>query len=169
MTDHEAFLFAIIERPQDDLLRLVFADFLEESGEVDRAEFIRLQIELARLEPDSPDWTPQKLRCEELLREHDWRIPGLRGKQEFRRGFVEVIGTTGRLEIVIPFNAPPDTPTALLIVSGSAWVRITQAIGEIRRFSMFTASGTCACGMNIIGPGSLSRPPFRVSPTMPMI
>jgi len=32
---------------------------------------------------------------------------------------IEVIGTKGRVEIVIPFNAPPDTPTALIIDDGS--------------------------------------------------
>jgi predicted dehydrogenase len=31
---------------------------------------------------------------------------------------IEVIGTKGRVEIVIPFNAPPDQPTALLIDHG---------------------------------------------------
>ncbi len=43
-----AFLQAIRERPDDDLPRLVCADWLEESGEGDRAELIRLQIEQAR-------------------------------------------------------------------------------------------------------------------------
>src|SRR6185437_12386322 len=32
---------------------------------------------------------------------------------------IEVIGSKARVEIVIPFNAPPDTPTALLIDSGA--------------------------------------------------
>jgi len=36
------------------------------------------------------------------------------GHQKF-----EVIGTKGRLEIVIPFNAPPDTPTAILVDTGA--------------------------------------------------
>jgi hypothetical protein len=36
-------------------------------------------------------------------------------------------------------------------------------------FSAFAASGTCACGMNIFGPGSLLRPPSRLSATTPMI
>ena len=31
---------------------------------------------------------------------------------------VEVLGTHGRLEIVIPFNAPPDQATAIVIDSG---------------------------------------------------
>lgn len=33
---------------------------------------------------------------------------------------IELIGTKGRVEIVIPFNAPPDTPTALLVDHGAA-------------------------------------------------
>ena len=35
---------AILERPGDGVLRLVYADWLEEKGDYDRAEFIRLQI-----------------------------------------------------------------------------------------------------------------------------
>jgi predicted dehydrogenase len=31
---------------------------------------------------------------------------------------IEVIGTLGRVEIVIPFNAPPETPTAILVDAG---------------------------------------------------
>jgi uncharacterized protein (TIGR02996 family) len=45
----EALLRAIIEDPEDETLRLVFADWLEEHGEDDRAEFIRAQIERERL------------------------------------------------------------------------------------------------------------------------
>jgi predicted dehydrogenase len=33
---------------------------------------------------------------------------------------IEVIGTKGRVEIRIPFNAPPDTPTAIEIDTGAA-------------------------------------------------
>lgn len=39
----------IAERPLDDAPRLVLADWLEERGDCDRAEFIRTQIELAAL------------------------------------------------------------------------------------------------------------------------
>jgi uncharacterized protein (TIGR02996 family) len=48
-----AFLAAIIERPDDDVPRLVFADWLDEHGQPERAEFIRVQVELAAL-PDCP-------------------------------------------------------------------------------------------------------------------
>ena len=48
--DWPAFLAAIIAEPDDDTPRLVAADFLEEHGEPDRAAFVRVQIDLARLE-----------------------------------------------------------------------------------------------------------------------
>lgn len=47
--DWPAFLAAIIADPDDDTARLVAADFLEENGDADRAAFIRIQVELARL------------------------------------------------------------------------------------------------------------------------
>lgn len=51
MTDlHTGFLLDIIENPADDTPRLVYADWLEDHGEPERAEFIRLQVELAHLE-----------------------------------------------------------------------------------------------------------------------
>jgi uncharacterized protein (TIGR02996 family) len=47
MTHDEAFLQAMIETPDDDTPRLVYADWLDEHGDPDRAEFIRIQCELA--------------------------------------------------------------------------------------------------------------------------
>jgi uncharacterized protein (TIGR02996 family) len=42
----------IVDDPDDDELRLVYADFLEELGELERAELIRAQIELAHVDRD---------------------------------------------------------------------------------------------------------------------
>jgi uncharacterized protein (TIGR02996 family) len=53
-----AFWAAIRENPAEDTPRLVYADWLEEHGDPERAEFIRVQIELARLGPDP--WTDGK-------------------------------------------------------------------------------------------------------------
>lgn len=44
MTDHDAFLEAICERPEDDFPRLQYADWLDERGDP-RGEFIRVQCE----------------------------------------------------------------------------------------------------------------------------
>ena len=43
----DAFLQTILESPDDDAPRLVFADWLDEHGNGEQAEFIRVQIELA--------------------------------------------------------------------------------------------------------------------------
>jgi uncharacterized protein (TIGR02996 family) len=44
MPDRDSFLAAIASNPDDDLPRLVFADWLDENGDPDRAAFIRTQI-----------------------------------------------------------------------------------------------------------------------------
>jgi uncharacterized protein (TIGR02996 family) len=96
MSHREArsFLAAICANPDDDTTRLVFADWLDERGDPGRAEFIRTQIERARL----PDWDARYVRLlmreRVLLSQHgaNWRaeLPTIKGITwgEFRRGFV---------------------------------------------------------------------------------
>src|SRR4051794_14065861 len=96
MSDNKAqgFLDFIIAHPDDDTPRLVFADWLEEEGDGARADFIRVQIERARL----PAWDARqvrlRLREQALLDQHgkEWKreLPNIRGVswEEFRRGFV---------------------------------------------------------------------------------
>jgi type IV pilus assembly protein PilB len=90
MTNDDSFLAAIIENPDDDTLRLVYADYLEDRGDP-RSEFIRLQIHRARLPRDDAG----KAREQELLSQHgrEW-VKGLRPwlrRGTFRRGFVEKV------------------------------------------------------------------------------
>ncbi len=90
----DALLADIVAHPDDDTPRLVYADWLSENGQEERAELIRVQIERTRL----PEWdTAQvRLRLREmaLLRQHGkkWMaaLPKLRGVtwSGFRRGFV---------------------------------------------------------------------------------
>jgi uncharacterized protein (TIGR02996 family) len=47
--DGRGLLRAVLEEPGEDAHRLVYADWLDEQGQSDRAEFIRVQVELARL------------------------------------------------------------------------------------------------------------------------
>jgi uncharacterized protein (TIGR02996 family) len=49
MTDGLALVRSILAATGDDAPRLVYADWLEEHGQPERAEFIRVQCELARL------------------------------------------------------------------------------------------------------------------------
>jgi uncharacterized protein (TIGR02996 family) len=77
MVDTNAFLATILEHPDDDAPRLVFADWLEEQGATDRAEFIRVQMELAH--PPVADARRALLlqRQESLLLQHrkEWLQP----------------------------------------------------------------------------------------------
>jgi uncharacterized protein (TIGR02996 family) len=50
MSDEEALLAAIAANSQEDTPRLVYADWLDEHGKHIRAEFIRVQVEVARVE-----------------------------------------------------------------------------------------------------------------------
>jgi uncharacterized protein (TIGR02996 family) len=75
--EEEAFLQAVIENPEDDAPRLIFADWLEEHGQPERAEFIRVQCELARL-PEQEHRRKELLAREQgLLKEHEkeWTAP----------------------------------------------------------------------------------------------
>jgi uncharacterized protein (TIGR02996 family) len=57
----ESLMKAILANPDDDAPRLIFADWLDENGDPERAEFIRLQCRIAERErndyvpPDDPD------------------------------------------------------------------------------------------------------------------
>src|SRR5262249_54237649 len=47
--DGQALWAAVLETPGDDAVRLVYADWLADNGQEARADFIRAQIERARL------------------------------------------------------------------------------------------------------------------------
>ncbi len=90
---HEDFWPAILADP-GVMSRLVYADWLEEQGDP-RAEFIRVQCELAQLTDDAPRWAGLKARETELLERHGqaWQAPLrrlVRGAS-FRCGFVEEV------------------------------------------------------------------------------
>jgi uncharacterized protein (TIGR02996 family) len=116
MPPEEAFRAAIVAAPDDDTPRLVFADWLDEHGDAARAEFIRVQCELAKLEETdllgkdkerTARYTVLYRREQELLATHHkaWLRPlseifaplsviGWHGT--FRRGFVEEVACTSQ-------------------------------------------------------------------------
>ena len=55
VADDQRFLELVTERPDDPDLRMVYADWLEETGELGRASFLRDQLALFRSAPDDPD------------------------------------------------------------------------------------------------------------------
>lgn len=54
--DKRALIRACAARPDDDTPRLVFADWLDDHGDPDRAAYIRWECARARTVPDSPEW-----------------------------------------------------------------------------------------------------------------
>lgn len=93
----EAFLEQITANVDDDATRLVFSDWLEEQGEHERAEFIRVQVQRASLPAWDAAQVGLKIREQELLKKHgeSWlkempEIPGVRW-EGFRRGIVAVV------------------------------------------------------------------------------
>jgi len=99
MSDRQALLLAIRAAPEDDLPRLAYADWLEEHGDAARAQFIRLQCRLARLEPDDAEVGPLSAELRgRTWPEHVWRkdLPQLSGIKwgPFTRGFVETVKAT---------------------------------------------------------------------------
>ncbi len=59
MSDEDAFLRAIQATPNDQLPRLVYADWLEEHGRTDLARWVRYSVEE---ESHAPDWTTWSAR-----------------------------------------------------------------------------------------------------------
>jgi uncharacterized protein (TIGR02996 family) len=103
MTQHDALLAAVCAAPDDDLPRLVYADWLDENGDADRAEFIRTQITIANGAKGAKLANLQKREAELLA--HHWAawtddLAGFTDNHfeppfDFRRGFVEAISIDG--------------------------------------------------------------------------
>jgi uncharacterized protein (TIGR02996 family) len=96
MTHEDAFRQAILEDPDDDGPRLVYADWLDDHGDPDRAAFIRVQCELARLPAEDERRSELQARERRLLVRNYWEwTAGCRDwpvhlrQVRFRRGFVE--------------------------------------------------------------------------------
>ncbi|MCS6864717.1 MAG: TIGR02996 domain-containing protein [Gemmataceae bacterium] len=105
MSEGQVLFQAILQEPDADLPRLMFADWLEEHGgnaERLRAEFIRVQVELAHTPAATTRYWELLAQEQRLLSAYgeQWLAP-LRGPGEplqrgftqgqFRRGFVEVV------------------------------------------------------------------------------
>lgn len=100
MTPDNPFLNALLAEPEDDTLRLAAADWFDENDQPARAEFVRVQVELARGPVGRDRQRELEGRQRDLLVAHDaeWVAPlakvlgckrGRWGGWVFRRGFVE--------------------------------------------------------------------------------
>jgi uncharacterized protein (TIGR02996 family) len=99
VSDEEALLQAIWAEPDDDAPRLVYADWLEENGQPERAEFIRGQCELAREGGSTKARKRLRAREKQLLAAHreNWlaRIGASPLRWHFHRGLVDRVEDPG--------------------------------------------------------------------------
>jgi uncharacterized protein (TIGR02996 family) len=131
MTNTEqALLAAVTADPSDDLPRLAYADFRGEQGDDGRAEFIRVQIELARVgEAALPDGTtgmrtgcPEDDRRERALRRRERELL-LAGRLGQWSGFPEALWRVGLWTFRRGFVAEISLPCDAWLAHGPALVR----------------------------------------------
>jgi uncharacterized protein (TIGR02996 family) len=130
-----ALLAAVLANPDDDLPRLVYADWCDENGQPERAEFIRLQIQ-----------TTLEERASELWNAHaeQW-YPGMKrfaGEVGTDRGFPNHIGTSaGRFvkHAADLFAVAPTINEVLLQKLGrnAAALAKCKAFAQVERLSFF--------------------------------
>src|SRR5438067_8198256 len=94
----DGFFHALQQDPDDDALRLVYADYLQDRGDdasAARAELLRVQVELAALSPLNRRAAELTVRQNELLAGWervwlgDWA--DVMDRWAFRRGLVEAV------------------------------------------------------------------------------
>lgn len=118
LAEQKAIYAAILANPSDDAPRLIYADYLEEQGQTEQAEFIRKQIELANRD-DRRDHDELFIQAntlkEQFARKQRWkpRLPSGFNDAEFGRGFVDricpsmiedFVKQAAKLRTLVPFT-----------------------------------------------------------------
>ncbi|HEV3145290.1 MAG TPA: TIGR02996 domain-containing protein [Gemmataceae bacterium] len=129
MITDRAFLQTVLDHPEENVPRLIYADWLEEQGECARAEFIRLQCG-----GDDPP------RQQHLLEQYGpvWASPVFRHgyRYHFRRGFIEEVALQARTLLEYGEQLFHQAPIRLLRIIGAQGLigRLTQMpqLGRLR-------------------------------------
>ena len=111
-SDGDALFRAICEQPREDMPRLLYADWLQENGQPQRAEFIRLQCEAWHLCPAYPTVTEARTAASRLLKEYGdlWHaelpvVPGVEWSDLFVRGFVDAAWIEAKRDVRAQLDA----------------------------------------------------------------
>jgi uncharacterized protein (TIGR02996 family) len=151
MNDRDALLTAIGEHPEEDTPRLMYADWLEENGDPERADFVRNQVELARAAPGDKYPFVKKNKYYLANFERHWhsqltRIDGVEWG-DFNRGLIEEVRAASERPII-------DHAERIFAVPGIHILRLGRlndgkrlaAVPELTRLRMFwiVAVGTPA-------------------------
>src|SRR5262249_4552018 len=90
MSERDALMQAILERPDDDAPRLVFADWLDDNGEADLARYVRLERAGPRAPPEAPAVAQRQEGLRGLEEVGDaWAAEWRRGLDEEARASLE--------------------------------------------------------------------------------
>src|SRR5262245_20242806 len=93
MTEHDRLLRAVLDEPAEDAPRLVYADWLSDHEEEERAAFIRAQIEVTRLDEGDPRYPEALARSRRgavfaFGASRPWVDHVPEARASFRRGFI---------------------------------------------------------------------------------
>jgi uncharacterized protein (TIGR02996 family) len=123
MDERRSLLDAVIAAPDDDAPRLACAQWLDQQGERERAEFIRVQCALDPMPADDPRRPELQGREAELLEQYGWIWAEELGTDitewVFRRGFIE--------RVAMSLERPADR---ILAVLGKAPIRHVRDIDQ---------------------------------------
>jgi uncharacterized protein (TIGR02996 family) len=129
----------ISDNPADDGLRLIYADWLDEHGQPERAEFVRVQVRLARLAADDPARGPLEQREGELLDEHRaaWLGPiaALVTAHEFVLGLLDNVAVTAATFCVHAEVLLRTAPAATWRIAAPGWADVREVVrcGQLPR------------------------------------
>jgi uncharacterized protein (TIGR02996 family) len=141
MTDLDGILAGVCEHPDDIVRRLVLADWCEENGEVDRAEFVRLQLRLEEVSEYDPSRFDLEERALDLLADHrdEW-LAGLpawarREPVTFRRGLPGEIRLPAGRFLAHGERLVRSMPLVRLTIDGppqrAAGLAVAEALGRV--------------------------------------
>jgi uncharacterized protein (TIGR02996 family) len=135
MSDEAALLAAIRANPEEDTPRLMYADWLEEQGgasNTDRAEYIRLEIDIARAESSDPgaDLAAERKRARQLCARHDWFPEFIGRKNLLRRTGTYVERSRGFPDHLDARNPGPFLDVAEEVIALAPITRVSLAYVE---------------------------------------
>jgi uncharacterized protein (TIGR02996 family) len=159
MSDGEALRRLVVSQPDDDLPRLIYADWLDEHGQPDRAAFIRAQVEAFRAEPFSPEARHAAHHAEDIEATHyrDWtgHLEDRVIASEFVRGFVErVTVRAARFPYVAEdiFDAEPVQAVCLSRIIGDRRpTALLEPIFEVPQLTRVTTLELPGVGLGRVG------------------
>jgi uncharacterized protein (TIGR02996 family) len=132
----------IATRPSDDAIRLIYADWLEDHGQPERATYLRRALERDQAVASSAAWQALQYECDELLRRHgDVWHGGLRQcayRWELSGGLVERVQIDVEGFVRWGDRLVREAPTAEWYLQYVGWSELRRfvacdALGQVRR------------------------------------